>query len=368
MTTDSTLQLTPQLAPQFDTANLDLNFKKGESAQFSVTVVDYNLDLRGCLIFAEIRRTTPGYELIDNFTGVATSGNPVIQIKRYPYTDDKAQILRSLPVRLGDLITLEGSGITGSKVIAVTDSQIIATGSATRTISEGRLSVRSLSPTSFTAIPITAVGSVVTSAVSNGTVGTVSISPATVPAGNKLVFANTTTANNVTTIAPVVVTLSQNLLVGGTQINSGTTFSLSTNAEAKVGAQTIVTREAANSEATGILVFPLSMGIESGAVLNFAVRSIDGWQYVGAATVSSSVLHGSNSIPVQALGFAIPKNAIAWHGNVPFNSFYLAIDPIDTQFLESGSYRYDVICRQANGYTIRLIQGKISLSDHWSDL
>ena len=359
MTTDSTLQLTPQLAPQFDTANLDLNFKKGESAQFSVTVVDYNLDLCGCLIFAEIRRTTPGYELIDNFTGVATSGNPVIQIKRYPYTDDKAQILRSLPVRLGDLITLEGSGITGSKVIAVTDSQIIATDSATRTISEGRLSVRSLSPTSFTAIPITAVGSVVASAVNNASVATVSISPATVPAGNKLVF---------TGASPVVVTLSQNLLVGGTQINSATAFSLSANAEAKVGAQTIITREAANIGATGILVFPLSMGIESGAILNFAVRSIDGWQYVGAATVSSSVLHGNNSIPVQELGFAIPKNAIAWHGNVPFNSFYLAIDPIDTQFLESGSYRYDVICRQANGHTIRLIQGKISLSDHWSDL
>lgn len=364
--------MTTTLSPQFDTANLDLILKKGESAQFSVTVTDYNLDLRGCLIFAEIRRLSPGYNLLQGFTGITTAGSDTIFLRQYPTSYDKFQSLSACGIRVGDIITLEGSGVIASKVLAVTDSVIICSATAIRSVNEGRIFVRSLSSASFTAIPITAVGSVVASAVSTGTVGSVSISPATVPAGNKLVFANTATVNNVATITPVVVTLSQDLLVGGNQINSATafsaTFSLSANAEAKVGAQTVVTREAANIGATGILVSPLSMGIESGAVLNFAVRSIDGWQYVGAATVSSSVLHGNNSIPVQALDFAIPKNAIAWHGNVPFDSFFLAIDPIDTQFLESGLYGYDVICRQADGYTIRLIQGKVSLSDHWSDL
>lgn len=351
--------MTTTLSPQFDTANLDLILKKGESAQFSVTVTDYNLDLRGCLIFAEIRRLSPGYNLLQGFTGITTAGSDTIFLRQYPTSYDKFQSLSACGIRVGDIITLEGSGIIASKVLAVTDSVIICSATAIRSVNEGRIFVRSLSSASFTAIPITAVGSVVASAVTTQTVGTVSISPATVPAGNKLVF---------TGASPVVVTLSQNLLVGGTQINSGTDFSLSANAEAKVGAQTIVTRESANSGATGILVFPLSMGIESGAILNFAVRSIDGWQYIGAATVSDNVLHGNNSIPVQALDFAIPKNAIAWHGNVPFDSFYLAIDPSDTQFLESGLYGYDVICRQADGYTIRLIQGKVSLSDHWSDL
>lgn len=364
--------MTTTLSPQFDTANLDLILKKGESAQFSVTVTDYNLDLRGCLIFAEIRRLSPGYNLLQGFTGITTAGSDTIFLRQYPTSYDKFQSLSACGIRVGDIITLEGSGVIASKVLAVTDSVIICSATAIRSVNEGRIFVRSLSSASFTAIPITAVGSVVASAVTTQTVGTVSISPATVPAGNKLVFANSTTSGSgdtaTTTITPVVVTLSQDLLVGGTQINSGTNFSLAANAEAKVGAQTIVTREAANIGATGILVFPLSMGIESGAVLNFAVRSIDGWQYVGAATVSSSVLHGNNSIPVQALDFAIPKNAIAWHGNVPFDSFFLAIDPIDTQFLESGLYGYDVICRQADGYTIRLIQGKVSLSDHWSDL
>jgi hypothetical protein len=76
---------------------------------------------------------------------------------------------------------------------------------------------------------------------------------------------------------------------------------------------------------------------------------------------------GATTLAVSALGVAIPANAIAWFGSHTFNSFILAIDPADTQFLESGDYGYDVICRQSDGYTIRLIQGNVKLTDHWSD-
>lgn len=358
MTTDSTLQLTPQLAPQFDTANLDLNFKKGESAQFSVTVADYDLDLRGCLIFAEIRKLSPGYNLLQGFTGIITQGSDTILLRQYPTTHDRFQALSACGIRAGDLITLEGSGITASKVLAVTDTALVCSTPATRSISEGRLFLRSLSSASFTAVPITAFGEIAA-----GTTGTVSPSPATVPAGNILVFSNAGAAQSFV--------LSQNLTVGGTVIFGA--GAVTSGAIAKVGVQTIIVNEQMTVNATSITVSPLTMGIEAGALLNFAIRTADGWQYVGKAVTSSAVVHSTpvspiTSIPVEALTSAIPKNAIAWHGNTPFSSFYLAIDPADTHFLESGLYGYDVICRKPDGYTIRLIQGKVSLSDHWSDL
>jgi hypothetical protein len=362
MTTDSTLQLTPQLAPQFDTANLDLNFKKGESAQFSVTVADYDLDLRGCLIFAEIRKLSPGYNLLQGFTGIITQGSDTILLRQYPTTHDRFQALSACGIRAGDLITLEGSGITASKVLAVTDTALVCSTPATRSISEGRLFLRSLSSASFTAVPISTFGEIAAN-VTAGTV-TVSSSPATVPAGNTLMFRK---ADG--TAQPFV--LSQDLIVGGTVISGAGT--VTSGAIAKVGVQTIIVNQQMAVNATSITVSPLFMGIEARALLNFAIRTSDGWQYVGKAITSSAVAHSVpaspiTSIPVEALTSAIPKNAIAWHGNTPFNSFYLAIDPADTHFLESGLYGYDVICRKPDGYTIRLIQGKVSLSDHWSDL
>ena len=82
----------PILAPQFTTITQDLKLKKGESAQFSVTITNPDLDLRGCLVFAEIRRLSPGYNLIPQFTGIVTSGSNTIQIKQYPFTEDKARV------------------------------------------------------------------------------------------------------------------------------------------------------------------------------------------------------------------------------------------------------------------------------------
>jgi hypothetical protein len=277
------------LKPQFDTHHQDLELKKGESAQFSVALTNPNLDLRGCLVFAEIRRNSPGYTQIAGFTGSVSTSGDTITINQYPKTLDKSQLLSQLPVRQGDFVTLEGSGIVGSKVIAVTDSQIVVSNAASRTINEGRLLVRSLSVASFTAIPINAV-TIITAA---------------------------------------------NTSVGG----------------------------------TSIALKSLGLDVPSNTTLNFATRTADGWQYLGSARLTASATSSSTptNLTVSPLSVAIPANAIAWFGTAAFNSFYLAIDPADTQFLESGNYGYDVICRQANGYTIRLVQGSVELTDHWSD-
>lgn len=349
------------LNPQFDTATLDLNLKKGESAQFSVAVTDYDLDLRGCLIFAEIRRLSPGYNLLSNFTGTVAANSSSILIKRYPSTDNKAELLNSLNVRPGDLITLEGSGITGSKVISVTDSQISVTASSARAIGEGRLLVRSLSSASFTAIPylprITINGS------ASGTTPITSMTVANItraiPKNTTLIFNDAGTANQVK--------LTADLLPGSTTaFIEPINFSIASTS-AIVGATTVVVTFDAAINATSMTVSALLVPMPLNTVLNFAIRTADGWQYVGSARLTAAALAGVNSLTVASLPVAIPSGAIAWFGTHTFNSFYLAIDPSDTQFLESGDYGYDVICRQADGYTIRLIQGNCQLTDHWSD-
>ena len=350
--------MTTTLAPQFDTATLDLELKKGESAQFSVAVTDFDLDLRNCLIFAEIRRSIPGYGLISNFTGIVVSGSNTIQIKRYPVTDDKAQLLKSLPVRVGDLITLEGSGITGSKVLAVTDSQVVVSGTASRSVNEARLLVRSLSLASFTAIPyLPVINITLTGTASSGATSmNVANVTRTIPAGTTLIFSNG------------LATLTSALVAGDTiAYVSALAATINSGSSATVGAKTVITAMVANVAATSISVSALAVSMPSGARLNFATRTEDGWQYLGSVTLTASALAGATTLAVGALGVAIPANAIAWFGTHTFNSFILAIDPADTQFLESGEYGYDVICRQADGYTLRLIQGNVKLTDHWSD-
>jgi len=351
------------LSPQFETQSLDLSLKKGESAQFSVAVTDYDLDLSGCLIFAEIRRLSPGYNLVSGFTGIATSGSSTIQIKRYPVLDDKARLLDSLVIRPGDLITLEGSGITGSKVLAVTDSQIIASGTATRTISEGRLLVRSLSLASFTAIPYLP-SITVTLQAPGASIGATSISVSgvtrAIPSGTTLIFNDSDVADPVT--------LTTALTPGSTTASvSPLTVNINASATAIVGASTVIATANAAVNATSITVSALSVPIPANTTLNFATRTSDGWQYVGSARLTAAALANSTTLTVAALLVAVPSGAIAWFGTHTFNSFYLAIDPADTQFLESGTYGYDVICRQSDGYTIRLIQGNVTLTDHWSD-
>lgn len=354
--------MTTTFAPQFDTATLDLVLKKGESAQFSVAVTDFDLDLRNCLIFAEIRRTVPGYDLISIFTGIVVSGNNTIQIKRYPVTDDKAQLLKSLPVRIGDLITLEGSGITGLKVLAVTDSQIIVSGTASRTVNEARLLVRSLSLASFTAIPYLPVINVLLTATASIGATTMNVANVsrTIPAGTTLVFNDGGTA--------YLAVLTASLIAGDTiAYVSALAATINSGSSATVGAKTVIVSASSAINATSVSVSALSVSMPSGTRLNFATRIEDGWQYLGSATLTASALVGETTLAVSGLSVAIPANAIAWFGSQTFNSFILAIDPADTQFLESGDYGYDVICRQADGYTIRLIQGNVKLTDHWSD-
>lgn len=351
--------MTVLLKPQFETHSLDLELKKGESSIFSVTVTDFDPDLRGCLIFTEIRRSSPGYTNISNFLGSVTLGEGLININQYYGNTNSAEILDSLPIRVGDLITLEGSGIVGAKVISVTDSQILCSGTALRTVARGRLIVRSLSLTSFTAIPYLPNITISLTA----SIGATSINVAnvtrTIPKDTILVFNDGGIADPVT--------LTADLVPGSTIAYTSSTVAIASGSTAIVGASTVIVTTNAAINATSVTTSALSVPMPANTALNFATRNADGWQYVGSAKLTAAVLAGATSIAVAALSVAIPQNAIAWFGTHTFNSFILAIDPADTQFLESGDYGYDVICRQSDGYTLRLIQGNVKLTDHWSD-
>ena len=353
----------PAFKPQFKTLKLDLELKKGESAQFSGVVTDYDLDLRGSLLFTEIRRNSPGYLEITGFTGTANLSNSTITIKEIPgVLDDQASLLSQLPVREKDLITLEGSGITSSKVLAVTEKYIVTSKTATQSIVGGRLFVRSQSLASFTAIPY--LPNITITLTASAPIGATSINVANVarkiPKGTTIIFNDGGIADPVT--------LTADLIPGSTiAYVSALTAAIAFGATTIIGATTVIVTANAAISGTSITVAALSVPMPSGTLLNFATRNADGWQYVGSANITAAVLAGATSITVAALSAAIPQNAIAWFGTHTFNSFILAIDPADTQFLESGDYGYDVICRQADGYTIRLIQGNVKLTDHWSD-
>ena len=354
--------MTVLLKPQFETYSLDLELKKGESSSFSVAVTDFDLDLRGCLIFTEIRRSSPGYTNISNFLGSVTLGEGLINIKQYSGNTNSAEILDSLPIRVGDLITLEGSGIVGAKVISVTDSQILCSGTALRTVARGRLIARSLSLTSFTAIPYLPVINITLTATASSGATSMNVSNVTrtIPAGTTLVFNDGGTA--------YLAVLTASLIAGDTiAYVSALAETINSGSSATVGAKTVIVSASSAINATSVSVSALSVSMPSGTRLNFATRTEDGWQYLGGATLTASALVGATTLAVSGLSVAIPANAIAWFGTHTFNSFILAIDPADTQFLESGDYGYDVICRQSDGYTIRLIQGNVKLTDHWSD-
>ena len=349
--------------PQFKTFKLDLEFKKGESAQFSVAVTDYDLDLRGSLLFTEMRRNTPGYLEITGFTGTSNLSNSTIIIKEVPgVLDDQASLLSQLPVREKDLITLEGSGITNSKALAVTEKYIVTSNIATQSIVGGRLFVRSQSLASFNATPY--LPNITVNLTASASVGATSINVAnitrTIPSGTTLVFKDG--------VIGKLATLTANLTPSSTIASvSALPVAIASGSTAIVGASTVIVAANAAANATSVAVSALSVPMPSGTLLNFATRTADGWKYAGSATLTATVLAGATAIPVAALSAAIPAGAIAWFGTQPFNTFILAVDPADTQFLESGDYGYDVICRQADGYTIRLIQGNVKLTDHWSD-
>jgi len=359
---------------QFNTSYLDLVVKKSATASFVVTVIgNYGFNIQGSLVFAEVRRSSPGFLEAFKITGSTTASQNVIQIKTYPPGQDSNRILSQLPIQVGDLITVEGSGIVASRANSVTSSQIVVANNATTSLADTRIKYRSLAIASFRVEPVFDVFTITTTSASNVGATTVPISGVTrvIPAGTKLVFVNDTNTYYAETTA-IANPLQSALTVKSLAV------AIPNSSTCTIGGQIITTTTTdIVSNSTSFTASSLSYHIPQGTKLQFATKTTDGWSYVGSVNVSdnTSVVSGaiSNTVSINNVELfgtltSIPVGSIALYSTLASNQFRLILDSTESQYTPSGDYGYDVIAQTANGEVIRIIEGKITFLDNWSAL
>lgn len=357
---------------QFNTQYLDLVVKKSATASFIVTVIgNYGFNIQGSLIFAEVRRSSPGFLEANKVTGTTTANQNVIQIKSYPAGQDSNRVLNQLPIQVGDLITVEGSGIVASRANSVTSSQITVTANATTSLVDTRIKYRSLAIASFRVEPVVTSFTITTTATAaaNSTAIPISGISRIIPANSSLVFVNSNNTYFAKTVAlanPGQTSLTVEALPA--QIPSSSTCF--------IGGQTLTTTSAIQSGSTSFTVTGLSFHIAKNTMLQFATKTADGWSYIGWVNVSNNTTMSggaiSNTININSVnlfsGNSIPIGSIALYSMVPSNQFKLVLDSTESQYVASGEYGYDVIAQLPNGEVIRIIEGKITFLDNWSAL
>lgn len=376
---------------QFNTSYLDLVVKKSATASFVVTVIgNYGFNIQGGLVFAEVRRSSPGFLEASKITGSTTASQNVIQIKSYPPGQDSNRILTQLPIQVGDLITVEGSGIVASRANSVTSSQIVVANNATTSLADTRVKYRSLAIASFRVEPVFNIFTITTTSASNVGATTIPISGVTrvIPAGTKLVFVNNNTTPLPTTYYAETTAIA-NPLQSALTVKS-LADEIPGSSTCTIGGQMITTATTPgdttpnsgiiNSNSTSFTASSLSYHIPQGTKLQFATKTTDGWSYVGSVNVSaktSAVSGGaiSNTVSINNVDLfdketptPIPVGSIALYSTLPSNQFRLILDSTESQYTPSGDYGYDVIAQTANGEVIRIIEGKITFLDNWSAL
>ena len=369
--------MTEPFKPQFNTQKLDLLLKKGETANFNLTVVgSYNMNFQNSLIFGEIRRKSPGFDLVKRFTASTTINSPTAQIKAYPATADKSKILSLLPVRVGDKVTIEGA-IVNARVDVVTDSTLVLSSNATKTVSEARIFNRSASIAAFDFFPATTNFTISCSGVSGNSI-TVSNVLSQIPAGTQLVFINGQTVVGVVTVASLVQANQTSI-----QLTAAPPSSLA-GTTARVGSSNIYARQqtALNSNtATSLPVISPQDEISPipvGSSLYFASLGEEGWKYIGRAIVSTTYPGfigdtGGQTISVVSAveTLTIPAYSKAMFSTIPFNTISLRLDSESTRYIESGEYAYEILAmvNSGNSYTtIRIMEGNCTFTDSWSDI
>lgn len=355
-------------SPQFETHQLDLDIKKGATAKLVVTVSgSYDFNIQNSLIFTEVRQDAPGYFVIPKIVVSTTSGSPIIKIAAYPLGLDANRILLLLPIQSGDLVTVEGSGIQDSKVLSVSSTEILVSNSATATIVNSRISHRSLPVTSFNVEPIGTTMSISTTNITTSGAITVSGVTSLIPAGTQLVFSNGTDSA-VRTVTQDALAGSTTLQVTGSGGNTGTYT-------AAIGSQLIFLQNSVNTSSVNAVFKPFSYHIPVNTTLHFATKGVgnskDGWKYQGSFRTTATTVANSNTVAIDSINpqfSSIPADSVAIFSTIKSNQFRLILETIDSKYVPTGTYKYDVICRFPSGEVIRIIQGNCTFTDNWSDL
>lgn len=356
-------------SPQFLTHNLDLNLRKGSTAKLVVTIAGtYDFNVQNSLIFTEVRKEAPGYLAIDRITASTATGSPAIKINAYPLRMHSTQILSMLPIQAGDLITVEGSGIEDSKVLSVSSAEIIVSNNATASISNSRISHRSLPLTSFRAEPVSSVMNLVCNEISENPLTVTGIT-SSIPVGTELVFTNVSNQVTTRTVTQTALAGATTLYVSGTGGTSGTAYFC------KIGPQVITLTQPVTSVSTSATFSALSYQIPANTVLHFATKgagnSKDGWRYQGSFKTAANTTPASNQVNINSIQIqktSIPSGSVALFSTIKSNQFRLILDTLDNLYIPTGTYKYDTICRFPDGEVIRILEGNCTFSDNWSDL
>lgn len=327
--------------------------KQAPTGFFKVKQESYPQDLRGCLIFGKISPSVPILDIIPNVFGTINISSNIIYI-----TDTgKGGFPVSIPrICVGDMLTLEGSGIQNSKILSIHKSQITVADISSNPVVNGRLFLRSHSTAYFNVSPeIIAFNLVLQDSASIGT-DKIIVSPSQyfLPSGTLLPFVD----NDVMKIAVTAfdVKVNDTVIIINPLISS-----IPKGANARVGVQSVIVSNSADKGETLIDINSLSIPMPAGTILNFAHKTTEGWEYCGTTMVTLNALPGDTFIATTPLENKIDQWSYAWFGSFPFNSFYLSLDPSDTYSLNIGAYKYDINCRFPDGRLIKLIQGNASI-------
>lgn len=351
-----------------------------------VYVTILNLNLQDSLIFSEVRRKTTGIKLVDNFTANTTLGADTISLNFFgSRTASRLQILRELDLKVGDYITIEGSGIKDAVIQTVSHNTITVDKNATRRVTDARLYYKPRVEASFDITPSGGNAGIITLVVGSITSNKIILtSPLAkeLPAGTKLVFSNT--EGNVITIYEL--TVNKKASVNSNEIEftylsneTETPLSLqgfiSTLGVTKITTTSDLVVEVSEDpdqeeQQYTLNISPLDVDLPSDKTLWIGYKSATGWELIGSIKTLLPHIKGNVSITFTSpdiVKTTIPQGSVIFFGSFPYNQFYLSMEVDElARLLGTEKYGYDVMLLKNNVASL-LGSGTLDLVENYTD-
>jgi hypothetical protein len=357
-----------------------------------VTVL--NLNLQNSLLFSEIRRKTTGIKLLDNFTANTTLGTNTITLNFFgSRTASRLQVLRELNLRVGDYLTVEGSGINDAVIETVSHNTITVDKNATRRVTDARLFYQPRVEASFDITPSGGEIQFLTLGIDSVSTNKINL-PAPlqkdIPAGTKLAFNYTRNLeSNATETTTIEVLVNKNASLGAldlevtalsdevniSSLNDGNYLTHLGVTKITVSTQlNIILDEDDENKIFFLDILPLEVDIPSETDLFIGLRSEQGWKYIGKVTTKTPTLKGQNTILfttpeiVSTFNNTIPKDSVIFFGSYPYNQFYLSMGIEELARLQaSEKYGYDVVMLKNESASL-LGSGTLDLVENYTDI
>lgn len=351
-----------------------------------VYVTILNLNLQDSLIFSEVRRKTTGIKLVDNFTANTTLNADTISLNFFgSRTASRLQILRELGLKVGDYITIEGSGITDAVIQTVSHNSITVDKNATRRVTDARLYYQPRVEASFDITPSggnTGIITLVVDSITSDKVILTSPLPKELPAGTKLVFSNT--IDSTTTIYEL--TVNKKASANSTEIevtylsNETETLPSLQGFTSTLGVTKITTTSDLFVEVSEdpdeeeqlytLNISPLEVDLPSDKTLWIGYKSATGWQLIGSIKTFLPCLKGNAAITFtnpNLVKTTIPQGSVIFFGSFPYNQFYLSMEVDElARLLGTEKYGYDVMLLKNNVASL-LGSGTLDLVENYTD-